>query len=110
MAPDLGLSIDPTFDKTEATAVDIILILKAVWYRRDELGFEPSSLDSFWYMCVEGSIAGFRNCAIKELLYKDIELVFARDPADPSRGKLAITPTIPRVKRKFRIREKSQNM
>jgi hypothetical protein len=110
MAPDLSLRIDPVFDKTEATSADMTLILKAVWYRRRELAFEPSSLDSFWYMCVEGSIAGFRNCAIKKLLYKDVELAFVRDPADPLRGKLAIKPTIPRVKRKFRIREKSQTM
>ncbi|KAG6353756.1 hypothetical protein INS49_005232 [Diaporthe citri] len=106
LAPSLGLEHQQLFDKREATAEDILLILKTLWERGSDIRCKPDVRVSFNAALVIAAIGGFRMGVVKDLEYRQVQLGFVR-----VNGRLEPVATISLLqnKRKENAIRKSQN-
>jgi len=82
LAKELSLTVTLTFEKIEATAEDVIILLNTLWERADDISCQPRTRLCFYGTLLLGGIGGFRQATIRRLTYGDINLAVVRDPSD----------------------------
>ncbi|KAK3948663.1 hypothetical protein QBC32DRAFT_400768 [Pseudoneurospora amorphoporcata] len=79
LAQKFNLSCRQTFEKTEATTDDILLILSTLWERAVDIPCNPRCRIAFHILVLIGSI-GFRPGTYENMLYRQVKLLVVRDP------------------------------
>ena len=105
---EYGLSKEIIFEKLEAIAEDIIIILCTLWERAAELGINMKTRIAFHANILLSAIGSFRPGTLGRVYYRDILLSVLRDLLDVTKLKHASTITIPRNKLKNSLRVKSK--
>jgi 6-pyruvoyl-tetrahydropterin synthase len=100
LAKELNLAVNLTFQKIEATAEDVLVLLNTLWARADDIPCNTSTRLSFHGQLLLAAIGGFRRATILELNYEDVALAVVRDPDNRLKTKLVVTPTIGKNKQK----------
>jgi len=68
--------------KVEATAEDIIIILKTLWERPGDIHCGLDTRLAFHAFLIMAGIGGFRPGCMMRLPYRQVSLYVARDPKD----------------------------
>lgn len=92
------MELEPTYEKVEATAEDIIAILRTLWDRAEDIPASPLTRVCFHAVVLLSALGGFRPGAVLNLLYKDFTPAVVRDPDSLNKCKLMITVTVKRNK------------
>lgn len=98
LTPTLGLEIDSPYVKVEATPADIIVILRTLYERAEDIPAKPLTRLAFHAAVLEGGSGGFRPANLMDTKYRQYTLSVVRDPEDRTRTKIIVTPTIGRNK------------
>ncbi|OAG03631.1 uncharacterized protein CC84DRAFT_1177611 [Paraphaeosphaeria sporulosa] len=80
LAKEHKLATTLTFKKIEATAEDVIVLLKTLCQRADDIPCQPSTRVSFHGILLLAAIRGFRRATITSIKYRDVSLAVVRDP------------------------------
>lgn len=104
-----GLTRNQLFDKSKATAKDILLILETLWRRAKAIICSSEDRAAFHSVVLINSIGGFRPGTLMEFKYDQVELGFVRDPHDRTKRRLVATLLVLQNKRKEKIINFSQN-
>ncbi|KAI8681927.1 C2H2-type domain-containing protein [Fusarium keratoplasticum] len=99
LADRLGLTRRQQFVKKETTAEDLLLVLQTVWERASDIPCKPSQRVSFSGNVILGGIGGWRYESLRRVKYKDIEVGWLRDPADPTKVRPVASIHVRHVKR-----------
>ncbi|KAF4468252.1 domain-containing [Fusarium albosuccineum] len=83
IADNLGLTRQQQFEKKETTVTDLLLILRTTWERASDIPCKPFQRVSFSANIILGGIGGWRYQSLMNVKYKDVEVAWLRDPADP---------------------------
>jgi hypothetical protein len=105
LTPNLGLEVDSSYLKVEATAADIIVILTALYQRADDIPASPLKRVSFHHAVLQMGTGGFRPGCLEDTLCKQYTISVVRDPDDPTRVKPIVTYRIDR--NKIKVAEKT---
>lgn len=89
----MGLSLEQSFVKKEATSDDIALLLQVLWRRADLIQCNPLTRISFHFMVLVGSLGGFRPDVITDFKYSHAGVELIRLP-ETGRRILVATFTI----------------
>ncbi|KAH7633844.1 hypothetical protein B0T09DRAFT_334751 [Sordaria sp. MPI-SDFR-AT-0083] len=92
LAQKSNLSCRQTFEKTEATTDDVLLILSTLWERAADIPCAPRHRLAFHTLVLIGSI-GFRPGTYENMLYRQVKLLVVRDP-DTKQSRLVAEITI----------------
>ncbi len=98
LAPELGLELASPYEKVEATAEDVIVLLTTLWTRAEDIPAPPRVRLVFHTTVLMAALGGFRPGTLMKLKCKDFELSLICDPDDPVHYKLVVTPTVNRNK------------
>jgi len=79
LALDLGLNLGQSFEKKEATADDIMLVLLTVWQRGRDIPCRPEHRFGFHCAVMLGGFGGWRTGETIQLLYKDTVIEWIQD-------------------------------
>ena len=109
LAAEHGLAKEITFDKFEATAEDIIIVLCILWECAAELGIDMQIYIAFHANILLLAIGGFRPGTLGKIRYRDIFISILRDPMDHTKLKYVSTITIARSKLKNLLRVQSKS-
>lgn len=72
------------FEKKEATAEDIALILQTLWRRAEDIPCTPLTRLSFHAMLLLAAIGGFRPGVVENIKYRQVSIQIVRDPKQAS--------------------------
>lgn len=100
LADELGLTVNQTFEKVEATAEDIIVVLNTLWERAGDINCEPDTRLAFHAVLLTAGIGGFRPASMMRLPYRQVSLAVVRDPNDRTRTRLVATIVVKKNKKK----------
>jgi hypothetical protein len=100
LAQEAQLTKQLTFEKVEATADDVIVILRTLWERAADLAIDAETRISFHANVLLSAMGGFRPGCLDKVRYRDLVLSILRDPRDRSTMKHVSTITIQRNKLK----------
>ncbi|OAG09319.1 uncharacterized protein CC84DRAFT_1171913 [Paraphaeosphaeria sporulosa] len=67
LAKEHKLATTLTFEKIEATAEDVIVLLKTLWQRANDIPYQPSTRVSFHGILLLAAIGGFRRATITSI-------------------------------------------
>ncbi|KAJ0123520.1 Mitosis inhibitor protein kinase mik1 [Diaporthe amygdali] len=84
-AEELNLTREQTFVKKEATAEDIVVVIKTVWLRAADIPCNPVTRVAFHSMVLAGGIVGSRPGMLVNLKYKRVALHLVLDPCTGER-------------------------
>lgn len=108
MAAEVGLTLQQTFEKKEATVEDVLLVLKTLWERGRDIPADPRRRTAFHSIILIAALAGCRPDVMTIIKYKDVELALIRGSAGPV---LVAKVTLTQNKRKEgRIRQAQDDM
>ncbi|KUI64507.1 Mitosis inhibitor protein kinase mik1 [Cytospora mali] len=96
----MGLSRDRLFEKKEATAEDIALILQTLWRRAEDIPCTPLTRLSFHAMLLLAAIGGFRPGVVENIKYRQVSIQMVRDPKTQE-IKLVVTFTVQQNKQRL---------
>ncbi|KAI8674512.1 C2H2-type domain-containing protein [Fusarium keratoplasticum] len=99
LADRLGLTRRQQFVKKETTEEDLLLVLQTAWERASDILCKPSQRVSFSGNVILGGIGGWRYESLRRVKYKDIEVGWLRDPADPTKVRPVASVHVRHVKR-----------
>ncbi|KAK3385769.1 hypothetical protein B0H63DRAFT_544223 [Podospora didyma] len=109
LSANYNLTNQQKFEKHEAAAEDILLILNTIWYRADLIKTTPDMRLDFCIVLLLAGITSFRPGAITNVYYHQVEMAAVRDPADPAQTKIIATITLTHNKRRAKALRKSQD-
>ncbi|KAK3342329.1 hypothetical protein B0H65DRAFT_540038 [Neurospora tetraspora] len=92
LAQKFNLTCKQTFEKTEATTDDVLLILSTLWERAVDIPCDPRHQLAFHTLVLIGGI-GFRPGTYENMLYQQVKLLVVRDP-DTKQPRLVAEITI----------------
>jgi hypothetical protein len=96
----MNLLTQSEYKKVSLTVGDIGLMLETLWLRADDIPM-PTFLHRIIFHIVVLLLAfGFRPGMVMDAKYRDFELAIVRGPANRTRKRLVLTPTIHRNKLK----------
>ncbi|KAG4278834.1 hypothetical protein FPRO04_06155 [Fusarium proliferatum] len=98
-AENLGLSLEQSFEKSETTTEDLLLLLQTLWNRAADIPCTKEHRLSFHSATILLGIGGWRSKSVLDLEYKDIEIARVRDP-ETGKANLVATITIHHVKQR----------
>ncbi|KAL2015305.1 hypothetical protein VTK56DRAFT_5883 [Thermocarpiscus australiensis] len=98
LTPTLGLEIGSSYEKVEATAADIIVILTALYQRADDIPATPLTRVSVHHAVLQLGTGGFRPGCLEDTLCKQFTIFIVHDPDYPTRVKAIVTYRIDRNK------------
>ena len=87
LAHEAQLLKELTFEKIEATAEDVIVILRTPWERAADLAIDAETRISFHAKVLLSAMGGFRLGCLGKIRYKNFVLPILRDPRDRSKMK-----------------------
>jgi hypothetical protein len=100
LAQEAQLIKELTFEKVEATADDVIVVLRTLWERAADLAIDTETRIFFHANVLLSAMGGFGPGCLGKTRYKDFVLSVLRDPRDRSKMKHVATITIKRNKMK----------
>jgi hypothetical protein len=109
LAAEHGLAKEITFEKLEATAEDVIIILRTLWERAAELRIDVQTRIAFHANVLLSAMGGLRPGTLGKVRYRDVLVSVLRDPMDNTKLKHTATVTIPRNKLKNSLRVKNKS-
>jgi hypothetical protein len=71
LAQEARLTKELTFEKVEATAYDVIMVLRTLWERAADLAIDAETRISFHANVLLSAIGGFRPGCLGKIRYKD---------------------------------------
>ncbi|KAK4111496.1 hypothetical protein N656DRAFT_846248 [Canariomyces notabilis] len=98
LTPTLGLEMGSSYEKVEAIAADIIVILTALYQRADDIPATPLTRVSVHHAILQLGTGGFCPGCLEDTLYKQFTISIVRDPDDPTLVKPIVTYRIDRNK------------
>ena len=100
LSPTLNLEINTLYVKLEATAADIIIILRALYKRAEDIPATPLVRLSFHAVVLQAATGGFRPGTLMNTLCQQYTLSIVRDPNNRTLRRIILTPNLNRNKTK----------
>ncbi|KAK4249283.1 hypothetical protein C7999DRAFT_12855, partial [Corynascus novoguineensis] len=90
--------INSLYVKVEATAEDIIIILKTLYRRETDIPASPLTRVGFYHTLLDLAIGGHRPSCLEDTLYRQYTIAIIRDPNNPTRTRPIVIANINRNK------------
>ncbi|KAL2137751.1 hypothetical protein VTI28DRAFT_8386 [Corynascus sepedonium] len=98
LSPELNLEMNSSYGKVEATAEDIIIILKTLYGRETDIPASPLTRVGFHHTLLDLAIGGHRPGCLEDTLCRQYTIAIVRDPDNPTRTRPIVTANINRNK------------
>lgn len=108
LVPKHSLSREQTFNKVAATEEDILIYLRTLWSRAEDIPCSADERVAFHCILIMAGTCGFRPGTMMNLKYEQVAMLAVRDPAT-GRRQLVATITIIHNKQKTGVCRKAQD-
>jgi hypothetical protein len=100
LTSELGLIPVSLYQKVEATAEDMMLVLTTLWTRAEDIPLSPLKRVSVANAMIQMSTGGFRPRTIEDTNCRQYTISLVRDPKDETRIRPVVTHNMKRSKTK----------